>query len=405
MAKTDWTLHDTVQPEDMNALGEEMNQLRKEVGQIEIPSASLSKQGIVQLSNQTDSVADNLAATPKAVKAAYDRANEAFQAGNDRKAEVVAALVAKGVSASTSDSWELLIDKIKGIIKATGNATNADVLNGKTFSNASVNGQTGTMNNHGAKIFTPGTTNIAIPAGYHNGNGYILGDPKLVSGNLPKDINLFGVQGLLERMTTSERNKIVSAISAKGVPAKAEDSNEILAQKISQIVTGVNFWDTAPWKTTTITGRYSKSLSPGGNESLLIGKLPVDFSILYFSSISVALLQASLSFGGSARMGIYLKIGNVTIATTNAYDTSHSWRTTNLRGLSIFRSGNNLNIQAFFERKMESGSGYTDFPAGIVSQKIQCPRGSELNVEFNVVNDLSSSAEFYGEINAICSYV
>lgn len=372
MAKTDWNLHDTVQPEDMNALGEELNQLRTEVDHIDIPPASLITPGIVQLSNATDSVAEDKAATAKAVKdvaleaksytdqqinlvtetgipklvsyplkvvastdnqkvfeipldvfdantdtllVAINRASldptqysvtntvrngdgevtqrakitfifgiaatsevtmvvlknvplgedgtingavlamdsvpinrvnglqgqldQAFRAGNERKAEVVAALVAMGVSASTGESWDSLIAKMSAIIKATGNAGVEDVLSGKTFSNLRANELKGTIPTHGAGgTITPGTTNQRKEAGYYSGAITILGDAKLLPVNLPKDTTIFGVTGLLERLTTTERNAIISAIVSKGVAATIEDSNAILAQKIGQIVTG-----------------------------------------------------------------------------------------------------------------------------------------------------------------------
>ncbi|MNI54147.1 hypothetical protein D3C73_1090290 [compost metagenome] len=174
------------------------------------------------------------------------------------------------------------------IIKATGNAAAADLLAGKTASNASgpftgtmpdrgaaiitpsgtgavtipdgaykgakvaqvsvpaakvlndttIAGVAGAMPNQGAQAITPGTANKAIPAGYHNGGGYVAGDADLLAGNIPKDVNLFGVQGILERLTSADRDAIISAIVSKGVAASAADSNALLAQKIGQIVTG-----------------------------------------------------------------------------------------------------------------------------------------------------------------------
>ena len=55
-----------------------------------------------------------------------------------------------------------------------GNATQAQVLSGKTFTNASGVGLTGTMTNQGAWTNTPtASTKVKIPAGYHNGSGYV----------------------------------------------------------------------------------------------------------------------------------------------------------------------------------------------------------------------------------------
>lgn len=56
----------------------------------------------------------------------------------------------------------------------TGDAVAADVLSGKTFSNANATGITGTMTNNGAVsgVATPSQP-YTIPAGYHNGNGVV----------------------------------------------------------------------------------------------------------------------------------------------------------------------------------------------------------------------------------------
>ncbi|MEC0328669.1 phage tail protein [Paenibacillus macerans] len=135
-------------PRDMNALAEAVDSnVRAAIdgAVVTVPDASTARKGIVQLTNATDSTSETLAPTAKALKAAYDRADQAFQSGNERKAEVVAALVAKGIPASTSESWDSLISKISAIIRATGNAMPADVLAGKTFSNEFGNNLTGTM--------------------------------------------------------------------------------------------------------------------------------------------------------------------------------------------------------------------------------------------------------------------
>lgn len=127
-----------------------------------------------------------------------DKLDQAFQAGNERKKEVVDALVALGVSASTNDSWDTLISKMATVIKATGNADVGDVLAGRTFSNAGANGLTGTMPNQGAKVITPGTANQTIAAGYHNGSGYVKGDANLIPVNIAKGKSIFGVAGTYE---------------------------------------------------------------------------------------------------------------------------------------------------------------------------------------------------------------
>ncbi len=79
---------------------------------------------------------------------------------------------------------------------AGGNATDGQVLAGRTYSNAGGPG-TGSMTNNGAVTLTPTTTNVAIAAGYHDGGGYVMGDTDLISGNIKSGVNLFGVDGTL----------------------------------------------------------------------------------------------------------------------------------------------------------------------------------------------------------------
>lgn len=157
---------------------------------VDIPEASLTQKGIAMLSNATNGTRETVAATEKAV-------GLAFQAGNERKAEVVAVLVSKGIAATTSETWDSLLAKMTALIKATGNAILADVLAGKTFSNAAGNSLVGTMANYSAGYTNPqtgtdivsvasndvvGRMDISVPAGYHRQiNAHILG---LTLGNI-----------------------------------------------------------------------------------------------------------------------------------------------------------------------------------------------------------------------------
>ncbi|ASJ54852.1 hypothetical protein BP422_15530 [Brevibacillus formosus] len=77
---------------------------------------------------------------------------------------------------------------------ADATAVAAKILAGDT---AYVNGTriTGTMPNKGAVTITPGATDQAIPAGYHNGSGKVIGDPDLIPVNIKKGVSIFGVSG------------------------------------------------------------------------------------------------------------------------------------------------------------------------------------------------------------------
>lgn len=90
-----------------------------------------------------------------------------------------------GSSSESSDEVEKLKKQIAELqqqvteleaMRATGDATVNQVIQGATFSNASETGLTGTMKNNGAwTASTTGSENVKIPAGYHNGEGYVSG--------------------------------------------------------------------------------------------------------------------------------------------------------------------------------------------------------------------------------------
>lgn len=189
-------------PRDFNALAEAVDMAVTEaVEGITVPDASLTTKGVVQLSNATNGTRENVAATEKAV-------GQAFQAGNERKAEVVAALVAIGIQASTSETWTQLIPKIAAVIRATGNATAADILAGKIASNA--NGPvTGTMpnrsteNNHmpglESTVWAGDRFFIKPPHGYYNGLTWVTAAvPGLTPENIRSPVNVAGLVGTLE---------------------------------------------------------------------------------------------------------------------------------------------------------------------------------------------------------------
>ena len=104
--------------------------------------------------------------------------------------------------------------------QASGTAVAADVLSGKTFSNVSASGVSGSMTNNGAVTITPGTAAQTIPAGYHNGSGSVAGDANLVSGNIRSGVTLFGVSGNSNVVDTTEATAPASAADI-GIGKKA----------------------------------------------------------------------------------------------------------------------------------------------------------------------------------------
>ena len=209
----------TMLNDNWDKIDEAIGDVREELQDINIPPASLTEAGIVRLSNSTSGTREDVAATELAVKTTYDaaaaaqttanaanlaaaaaqtKADQAFQLGNERKAEVVAALVALGVSASTSDSWATLISKLTAIIKATGNATAADVLAGKTFSNASANGLIGTM-----PKFSPGDYEIYRGSGYASSRDYMVKLYEVKVSNINTSIIRVGIINLYSYLVDS----------------------------------------------------------------------------------------------------------------------------------------------------------------------------------------------------------
>ncbi|AWP30785.1 hypothetical protein B9D94_04395 [Paenibacillus sp. Cedars] len=159
------------------------------------------------------------------VNGLQDQLDGAFQAGNERKAEVVAALVAIGVPASTSETWALLIPKISAVIRATGNATAADVLVGKSASNASGPFNGGMPNRSAENNYMPGLEStvwagdrffIKPPHGYYNGTTWVtaavLG---LTANNLRAGVNVAGLVGTL---SPGDRSLVTNNPMPKNIP-------------------------------------------------------------------------------------------------------------------------------------------------------------------------------------------
>lgn len=77
----------------------------------EMDSAEVSK---LAMKNEVGTLSNLQTTTKSNLVAAI---NEAFQSGNERKSQMVAALVAKGVPATMNDSWDSLIGKMDALNK------------------------------------------------------------------------------------------------------------------------------------------------------------------------------------------------------------------------------------------------------------------------------------------------
>jgi hypothetical protein len=156
---------------------------------------------------------------------------ELFTSVSNGKDAVAAAITDKGVPTSGSDSFSQMANNIDSIVLGSGNAVEADVLSGKTFSNDSGTGKIGTMPNRGAVSQSLAVNgSYPIPQGYHNGAGQvaqaiptkgaatitpstvnqviaanqyltgaqtIAGSANLLAANIKEGVNIFGVVGTL----------------------------------------------------------------------------------------------------------------------------------------------------------------------------------------------------------------
>ncbi|MEG0259177.1 MAG: phage tail protein [Lysinibacillus sp.] len=114
---------------DLSKIEQSIKDIKSEVTEHLDESASLTKKGHVQLSNATDSTIETLAATPKAVKLAMDRADAAFTSANNGKISIANVI---GDPATTSDPFTQLSTHIQ-------NAKNKGAIN-LTLKGQSANG-------------------------------------------------------------------------------------------------------------------------------------------------------------------------------------------------------------------------------------------------------------------------
>lgn len=115
-----------------------------------------------------------------------------------------------------------------GGVQPTGNAQPADVLAGKTFSNADGINKTGTMVNNGAVSETlDAGESYTIPAGYHNGSGVVTAnDPQ---GTPPT--------GEITRTTSSSNNNPVFIPTyGKSFKVKSTQSMHLFGFKFSELL-------------------------------------------------------------------------------------------------------------------------------------------------------------------------
>ncbi|EPG6463012.1 phage tail protein [Citrobacter freundii] len=147
------------------------------------PDATLKEKGFVQLSNATDSTSESLAATPKAVKAAYDLASGKYTAQDASTAQ-------KGLVQLSSAT-----DSVSEALAATPKAVKAayDLASGKYTAQDASTAQKGLVKLSSATDSTSETlaaTPKAVKAANDNANGRVPSERKVNGHSLAGDISV-----------------------------------------------------------------------------------------------------------------------------------------------------------------------------------------------------------------------
>jgi hypothetical protein len=145
--------------------------------------------------------------------------DELFTSVSNGKDDIAASITGKGVPASGSDTFPQLADKIDLIEQffGSGDAVEADVLTGKTFTN-NIGSFTGTMPDRGT-VSTDITTKaqqVTIAQGFHSGSGIVkisaAEQAKIIAGNIKSGVTLLGQAGSSNVVDTSPGTAVAGDI-------------------------------------------------------------------------------------------------------------------------------------------------------------------------------------------------
>ncbi|KJB84602.1 hypothetical protein AZ66_30075 [Paenibacillus sp. E194] len=184
------------------------------------------------LKSLANSIKTKVAAAIGSPATGGDTGDQLAQKINDAKAVGATNLVAKGVSATATESLATLFGKISNIIKGSGNAQPADVLTGKTFTNDGGVPLTGSMPFRSAEnVHMPSTEQtvwpgdrvfVKPPYGYFDGASWVTAPaPQLKPENILKAANILGVQGTAERAVPGRISITYNSGQRPGVPGES----------------------------------------------------------------------------------------------------------------------------------------------------------------------------------------
>lgn len=215
-----------------------------------ITDSSTSAKGVVQLNDTINSTSTTQAATANAVKKAYDKAEAAFQSASDGKSKIATAITGKGITTSSTVSFDTMAANIDNIPTPSGTALASDVLSGKTFSNSTGTDISGTMRNNGNADNS--ILNGVLKEGYTEG-GHIL---NLVHTNIKNGVNIAGIVGSLVASGFSNYAYIEEESSSISYPYPTVDNRSANAYILScktptsfkpKIIIAVDNWKYRYW--------------------------------------------------------------------------------------------------------------------------------------------------------------
>ena len=309
--KTNWTSADGVSDADMNRIEGNIALLRQ-AANIQIADAG----NVIAATNVENAL------------------QELYGNTVTGKGKIASALAVMNQTASSSDTYDTLANKIKAI-STDADAAVGNVLSGKTFYQGGAK-RTGTMPNRGAYNITPGTSNIAIPAGYHNGSGYVVGDPDLVTDNIKAGANIFGVAG---------KTSVVDTVDATAV------AGDILSGKTAY-VNGSKLTGTMP-------NRGAYNITPGVNNITIPAGYHNGAGVVYGDPDLVA---ANIKSGVNI-FGVVGTVQDITITPSDnircSADTEqHNFFLTDYRKVKEITVNITGTIRVYFELMIETTSNY-----------------------------------------------
>lgn len=233
---------------------------------------------------------------------------ELFTLASDGKTAVANAITAKGVSASSADTFSTLATKVGQIPKAQGGATETYVLSGQTFTNADGTLRTGTMTNYNGAVV--GSTYERISELIPHPS-----DPN-GQGRLTTTVPITGYINSSTQLQINIANLIPSNIKAGTAVGKYQgagsqvivgtftsDANAVASQIVNgytAYVNGVKITGTAPNYTNGVNYSASSAWSSGAG---VIGISPPSGS--FFNGGGVYVTDSNF-IGSSVRSGITL---------------------------------------------------------------------------------------------------